>query len=182
MLYECNDREVPLEKEIKMLRDYMALEKIRYGDKLEMNMQITGDISRDKIAPLLLLRFIENSFRQCNHSSIEQAWINLEMQVEGHILEMKLMNGKSTDDAEPEDDELTGLSQAERRLLLLYPGMYTLKIREEPEILIVTLRMHLKSIETKEPALCQNEKIQGSLKQLTLFQNFLCNSKRFRNF
>ncbi len=168
MLYECNDREVALENEIKMLRDYMALEKIRYGEKLEMNIQITGDTSQDKIAPLLLLRFIENSFRQCNHSGIEQPWINLELQVENHRLEMKLMNGKTIDNYEQEVDEETGVSQVERRLLLLYPGLHTLKIREEPEILIVTLQLQLKAIGAKANAPHHYEKIYDALETADL--------------
>ena len=161
MLYECNDREVALGKEIKMLRDYMSLEKLRYGDKMEMNIQVTGDTGQDKIAPLLLLRFIENSFRQCSHRSIEQAWINLELQVENHVLDMKLMNGK-TPGIEPETDDATGLFQAERRLLLLYPGLHTMKIREEPEIQIVNLQLQLKAIAVTGQAAGQPEKMPES--------------------
>ncbi len=66
MLYECNDPVVPVDKEIKMLKNYMALEKTRFGDKLEMNIVVKGSLSGEKIAPLLLLLFIENSFKQCS--------------------------------------------------------------------------------------------------------------------
>ena len=162
MLYECNDREVALGKEIKMLRDYMSLEKLRYGDEMEMNIQVTGDTGQDRIAPLLLLRFIENSFRQCSHSSVEQAWINLDLQVENHVLEMKLMNGK-TSGTEPEADEATGLFQAERRLLLLYPGLHNLKVLEEPEIMIVNLQLQLNAIAATKQAGGQTEQLTGTL-------------------
>jgi LytS/YehU family sensor histidine kinase len=150
MLYECNDREVNLEKEIKMLKDYMTLEKTRYGDKMEMNIQVKGDISQEKIAPLLLLRFVENSFKQCSQNSIEQPWINFEIQVENHVLYTKLMNGKSPIMANIEDVQNDDLVQGQKRLDLLYPGRYELKIIEEPEIMMVTLEIYLQSDLTHE--------------------------------
>jgi sensor histidine kinase YesM len=143
MLYDCNDREVALEKEIKMLKDYMGLEKIRYGDKLEMNIQVKGDTGNAKIAPLLLLRFIENSFKQCNSRMTAQAWINLEMQIDNGVLDMKLMNGKPLEMPVAEDGEEDNLSQAQRRLQLLYPGRHELNITEELEIMMVSLKVEL---------------------------------------
>jgi len=142
MLYECNDTDVALDKEIKMLRDYLALEKIRYGNKLELNFQVKGDISNCKIAPLLLLHFIENSFSHCSSPLIDQPWINLEVEVQNRRLHMKLMNGKRTGMSR----ELNGedyISQAQRHMQLLYPGRYDLKIIEEPEIMMVNLEIDL---------------------------------------
>jgi len=144
MLYDCSDKEVLLEKEIKMLRDYMALEKIRYGDKLEMNIQVKGDTRHDKIAPLLLMRFIENSFAHCNNRLTEQPWINLEIQIAEHLLLIKLMNGKSPDISSTEDEDCSNMLQAKRRLELLYPGRHVLRIMEEPEIMMVTLEIDLR--------------------------------------
>jgi hypothetical protein len=146
MLYECNDREVFLIKEIKMLEDYMVLEKTKFGDKLDMNMLIKGCNSKEKITPLLLLHFIENSFKQCDCILNEQPWINLEIQIEDSVLQMKLMNGKSPIRLTDETDE-NNLAQAQRRLKLLYPGTHELKITEEPEIMMVDLRVKLKELQ-----------------------------------
>jgi sensor histidine kinase YesM len=145
MLYECNDRTVLLEREIKMLKDYMSLEKMRYGNKLEMNMHVSGDPGVKRIAPLLLLRLIENSFKQCSSRMVEQAWINLEMIIENDSLTMKLMNGKPLELAALEDGEEDDLVQAKKRLQLLYPGRHDLKITEEPEIMMVILEVMLES-------------------------------------
>src|SRR5688572_1361628 len=89
MLYDCSDKEVPVDKEIKMLKDYMTLEQIRFGDKLEMNIRVTGETRHEKIAPLLLIRFIENSFNQCNNRMTAQPWINLEIRSEEHTSELQ---------------------------------------------------------------------------------------------
>jgi hypothetical protein len=146
MLYECNDHEVFVEKEIKMLEDYMVLEKTKFGDKLDMSVFIKGCNSNQKIAPLLLLHFIEHSFKQCNSILTEQPWINLEILIEDNILQMKLMNGKAPIILTEEDDE-NKLDQARRRLELLYPGKYELKIAEEPEIMMIDLKVELKEVQ-----------------------------------
>ncbi len=142
MLYDCNESKVPLENEIKMLKDYMALEKMRYGDKLEMNIQVNGDAECHNIAPLLLLHFVENSFNQCSSKMTEQPWINLEMQIENHVLDMKLMNGKPLN-SEKSNIEQDDLYQAKRSLQLLYPNSHKLKITDEPEIMMISLQIEL---------------------------------------
>jgi Putative regulator of cell autolysis len=146
MLYECNEREVFLEKELKMLQDYMVLEKTKFGDKLEMSILVKGCNSNEKIAPLLLLHFIENSFKQCSNILTEQPWINLELQIENHVLDMKLLNGKSSENFSANGEE-NKLEQAQRRLELLYPDKHELEISEEPEIMIVNLRVRLQELE-----------------------------------
>ena len=143
MLYECNDALVPLEKEIKMLKDYMSLEKTRYGDKLEMNIQVTGETSGYLIAPLLLLRFIENSFKQCNNKLIEQPWINLEINMENENFYMKLINGKPMDVQILPFNEEDNLGQVKKRLQLLYYDKHDLKMVEEPEIFMVNMEIKL---------------------------------------
>jgi LytS/YehU family sensor histidine kinase len=151
MLYDCNELEVSLEKEIEILRDYMSLEKTRYGDKLEMNFQVKGHIGDKKIAPLLLLRFIENSFLQCGSSMTEQPWINLEMRIDTNFFYMKLMNGKPAGVSAGENDGGNNISQAQKRLRLLYPDRHELKIIEDGEIMMVYLEIKLTETEAEKP-------------------------------
>lgn len=167
MLYECDEREVSLKKEIKMLEDYISLEKTRFGDKLEMNITVKGSVSEEKIAPLLLLSFIENSLKQCSSRMTEQPWINMEMEIENHILNMKLMNGKPTEKQITDDAEEDGLDQVQKRLQLLYPGRHELKITEEPEIMMVNLRIILQVEEKNQPL------YQGGLMSASKFSRVL---------
>ncbi len=157
MLYECEEREVCLKKEIKMLEDYISLEKLRLGNKLELNILIKGDASAEKFAPLVLLSFIENSFKQCSNRMTEQPWINFEIQIENHVLEMKLMNGKSSEMEITEESEEGGLVQVQKRLQLLYPGCHELKITEEREIMMVNLRVRLKWLQENTGPLYMKE-------------------------
>src|SRR6185503_5878259 len=60
MLYECKEPFVPLAKELQLISDYVSLEKIRYGNRLEVHIDIPNDTDDLEIAPLLLLPFVEN--------------------------------------------------------------------------------------------------------------------------
>src|SRR5215218_9495209 len=62
MLYDCKTEEVLLEKELDVMKNYIDLEKERYGNKIEISLNIEGDIKDQYIAPLLLLPFLENAF------------------------------------------------------------------------------------------------------------------------
>ena len=63
ILTECNQPLVSLEKEISMIHDYLSLEKIRYGNDMNMSVELPTSCSNKMIAPLLLIPFIENSFK-----------------------------------------------------------------------------------------------------------------------
>jgi LytS/YehU family sensor histidine kinase len=86
MLYECDLPEVSLEKEISMVKDYMALEKTRQGERLEMTIHTNGNVSGQTISPLILLPFIDNSLSYCSNERLEQAWINLDITLDGNNL------------------------------------------------------------------------------------------------
>ncbi len=149
LLYECDEAKVALEKEISMMKEYMLLEKEKYGNKLELEIVIRGNMDHQMIAPLLLLPFIENSFKHCN-SETEQPWINLDINVENEVLSMKLLNGV---DPMAGDQTLPELTNIERRLQLLYPGKHELKRYIEQEIYVVLLKIVLHNRPAKETPL-----------------------------
>jgi sensor histidine kinase YesM len=141
LLYECDDTKVPLEKELRMMKEYMLMERIRFGTNMEMEIDMKGNFGNKTIPPLLLLPFIENSFSQCN-SNAEQSWINLELRIEDNLFTMKLMNGIDMDKSEQ------GISSVEiinvqKRLELLYPGNHEIKMYTEQEISMTLLKINL---------------------------------------
>ena len=139
LLYECDEPKVSLGKEINMMKEYMLLEKARYGEKLELEIVIKGDMKNKQIAPLLLLPFIENSFKHCI-SDTEQPWINLEINVDNELLSMKLLNGVELSASDAAVHEIKNI---EKRLQLLYPGKHELKKYIEEEIYVVVLKIDL---------------------------------------
>lgn len=142
MLYECDQSFVPLEKEIVAMKEYIELEKLKQNDNLEMEVTIKGNPSNKKIAPLLLLPFVENSFKQCNHVT-EQSWINLDIVIEEDRFSMKLINGMAGKVQEQTIHTSNGLAEVQKRLTLLYPGKHELKTILEQEMFIVLLSIRL---------------------------------------
>ncbi len=146
MLYECNAPSVPLDREVQMLQHYVALEKYRYGDRLDISVNVRGDLSGKKIAPLLLLPFLENSFKHGASEQLDQAWISLDLIVKDSSLKMKLINGVN-ELAQPPGAATgfhgIGLQNVRKRLSLLYPGQHELKIIPTDETFMVSLTVEL---------------------------------------
>ena len=142
MLYECDKPKVPLDKELTMMKEYMALEKIRFDNRLEMQIIIKGDPSDKYIAPFLLLPFIENSFKQCIHVP-EQPWINMEIKIEDSFVVLQLLNGIPLIHEEQTIAGSIDLVNVQKRLQLLYPDRHELKMNAEEEIFAVILKIQL---------------------------------------
>lgn len=154
ILYECNQPLVPLSKELKMIRDYIELEKVRYGNKLELHIDMPADTNDLYISPLLLLPFIENCFKHGTSQILEQPWISLHINLKGRQMQMKLLNGKSTQPIVSKNGSGIGIHNVEKRLALLYPGKHELIITDEEDVFIVNLKIELQPV--SEPVLKTN--------------------------
>ena len=151
MLYECDVPKVKLEREIMMLREYIALEKIRQGERLELTFQVNGKLNGQFISPLLLLPFIDNSFSHCNNKAMEHAWVNLDITIENNHLYMKLINGTPAGIPGDMHNDEQALANVQKRLQLLYPGRHELRINADQELLMVYLNLNLEETEQDEP-------------------------------
>ncbi|MET0462162.1 MAG: histidine kinase [Chitinophagaceae bacterium] len=146
ILYECNQPLVPLSKELKMIRDYVELEKVRYGNELDLHVDIPENTNNLQIAPLLILPLIENSFKHGTSRILEQPWINLQITIKGDMMRMKLMNGKSAESRISESASGIGVKNVEKRLSLLYPNKYDLMITNDDDVFIVNLKVDLEPL------------------------------------
>jgi len=146
MLYDTAARQVSLAKEINYINHYIDLEKIRYGERLDVSFNTSGDLSGKMIAPMLLLPFIENSFKHGVSGELETVWVSLDLHVENDRLVFKVENSKS-----PEEENLKissyrsgiGLKNVKRRLDLIYTDNYDLKIFDEKDTFLVVLKLKL---------------------------------------
>ena len=143
MLYECNATEVPLEKEIRMLENYVDLEKLRYGSRLDVSLNFTGDIRGKTITPLLLIPFVENAFKHGSSEQLEQAWISLDLAVEGNRMSFKLVNSKDASANPSGGAGGIGLANVRKRLELIHANNYELKITPQEETFLVYLSLEL---------------------------------------
>jgi two-component system, LytTR family, sensor kinase len=150
ILYEGQKPLVPLKQELLMIAEYINLEKIRYGNKLDVHV-LTPDKTDDLyIAPLLLLPFIENCFKHGTSNMLQNPWINLTVELKDTILVMKLMNGKTPLNGNIHEKEGIGINNVSQRLNLLYKDKFDLQIREDEEVFVVDLKVELIKIKNKE--------------------------------
>ena len=92
LIYETKEKRQDLKNEILCIQNYIELERIRYSDNLEVNMNISGDIEDKLIAPILLLSFVENAFKHGVNKSIGKIKVDIDFKVEAGFLNFKIVN------------------------------------------------------------------------------------------
>ena len=92
LLYETKLKRQSLENEILCIQNYLDLERIRYGELLTINMNISGDIKNKKIAPILLLSFVENSFKHGANKNIGKIRIDIDIEIIEDFLYFSISN------------------------------------------------------------------------------------------
>ncbi len=142
VLYECKTPEVLLEKEVRIIKDYIALEQKRYGGRLEVSLSFTGPMEGKLIAPMLFQPFVENAFNHDSRGELGRVWMSIELSVKNEQLFFRVVNSLSGDDRAPGAEGI-GVSNVRRRLELLYPGRFSLEQEVVEEVFITSLIIEL---------------------------------------
>lgn len=143
IIIDCSQPFVPLYGEIKMVQDYIALEKIRYGEQIKMSITIEGDTENKKIAPLLMIPLVENSFKHGASKMIHSQWVNLEIKINDEDLYFLMINNKPAQAENGITNGHVGLKNVKKRLQLLYPGKHEMIIVSEKETFTVSMKVSL---------------------------------------
>jgi two-component system LytT family sensor kinase len=139
MLFEASANKVLLSDEIKYLENYIAIEQIRFAERLELSFQYSGDIEGKCIAPLLLLPFVENAFK---HGIEEDSgWVTINLKVAETRLFLKVQNSCAVQSKQKVRG--TGLSNVGRRLDLIYPGNHKLTINQAAGVFEAELQIDI---------------------------------------
>lgn len=132
ILYRCEARYVPLRSEIKLIENYIALEKIRYGKRVDVNFdcKITEEA---KIAPLLLLTLLENAFKHGVSQEINSAFINIKIEANKSNITVNIENSKPENNQKitAKQRSTIGLTNIQKQLQLLYPKEHVLSVIDE---------------------------------------------------
>lgn len=135
VLYENQKDETVLSKEVSFINDYIELMKMRLSPKVKLNIQIEEPKEDLLIAPMLLLPFLENSFKH-GISSQKESEILIKLEVMGKTLFFETKN--EIFPLHPESPEAQengiGLVNTRRRLDLLYPNKHRLKFGKKDSI------------------------------------------------
>lgn len=128
-LYDTNQSYVPVQKELDYIGNYVELEKIRLSDKINIILEISGNYTDRYIAPLLLIIFVENSFKHFSVSKDQQPYVHILFQLNDNRLHMHVKNSIDPEYTPVEDKPKGGLGlyNVKQRLDLIYPRKYSLK-------------------------------------------------------
>ena len=146
LIYDTKNKRQDLSNEILCIQNYLELEKIRYSDNLEINMNIVGQIEGKVIAPILLLSFVENAFKHGANKSIDKIKIDIDFNVKGDFLNFKIVNQIPV---RPKNKQIfkrnqggIGLSNVKKRLKLGYKkDDYKMSINSSNNLFTVKLKI-----------------------------------------
>ncbi|MFK8162541.1 MAG: sensor histidine kinase [Lewinella sp.] len=147
MLYECNEPRVPLRKEINYLQNYLDLERLRQRKGINIELKVNGNVADQMIAPLMLIPFLENSFKHGVNANIKDGFVIATLNIEPRSVHFILENSKGsvmpTQVHGNRPSGGIGLVNVRRRLDLLYKDKFELNIRESPSTYAVHLDLNL---------------------------------------
>jgi len=145
MLYESKAENVPLEKEIEHLDDYIELQKLRFTDPGFIDYSVSGDISRHQIPPMLLLSFVENAFKH-GKKRVTNPGIIIRIAASDKFLNFIVSNYTIDPVGKTENVDVgIGLKNIRRRLELLYHGYHDLTISVKDGRYTVNLNIYCKN-------------------------------------
>jgi len=141
LLYECDAEKVAIKKEIKLIQNYMYLQKIRYSDRLDI--QFHAEVEDQQIPPMLLLPFIENSFKHGVGKQSKKVWIDIKLEIIEDFIHFQIRNSKTTY-GNIESRSISGgigLDNVKKRLKLLFQNNYSLDIEDLSDTFSIKLRI-----------------------------------------
>ncbi len=146
MLYECNDKQVLLSKEIQYMENYLDLERLRQPNTVEISVTTEGRVSHQMVAPLLFIPFLENAFKHGVQNQIAPGgFVHVRLRVQDDDLEFFIENSKPAHTPKNEGRRSggIGLANVRQRLQLLYPENHELHVENDPNRYAVTLLIQL---------------------------------------
>jgi len=144
MLYEANKEWVPLSREIEYIQNYISLQRLRYNNSSPISFNIVGDYQSKKIEPLLLIPFLENSFKYgTDYQGNTDIRVQMEVSSDGMTFVCSNQMGFVRNDIDKKASGI-GLVNVKNRLELLYPNMHELTFGQIDDRYLVTLKLKWK--------------------------------------
>jgi two-component system, LytTR family, sensor kinase len=144
MLYSSDEKKVSIAKEVDYLESYIALQKLRFGDSVDVIFDKKGIYTEGSfIEPMLLIPFVENAFKH-GVGFVEQPKISISLSISDNTLIFSVLNPFDALNTDVKDnDSGIGLKNVSRRLDLLYGDNHNLKITQNEGVFQVNLTIKL---------------------------------------
>ena len=144
MLYETSGEYIAIEHELKIISDYIALEKLRYDESLRINFNYDIEDMKQALPPLLLIPLVENAFKHGVSETRNQPFVDIHLSVNKRQLSFVVKNSTEAFPGEGRVKENIGLSNLRRQLELLYTD-YNLSFQQGASVFTTTLKINLAS-------------------------------------
>jgi LytS/YehU family sensor histidine kinase len=142
VLYECNVQKIDLEKEIENIRNYIDLQKMRYGNGTDITFNIKGSVNDVKIAPLLILPLVENAFKHGLDKNVGKGYIYIDIIIFNDE-QFELSVNNSLKGENNHDGEGIGLKNLKKRLELQYPEKHEFSLNISDDNCVSYLKLDL---------------------------------------
>ncbi|HTH55404.1 MAG TPA: histidine kinase [Cyclobacteriaceae bacterium] len=141
-LYDCNKNQIDIQQEIDYLKNYIALQQVRRGDRIKIDFSVADEVRNCFVAPLLFIAFVENAFK---HVSIDEQENRIDISLQKHsdTLWFRCRNSKEDRSRGSIDHKGIGIENAKRRLSLHYGDKHQLKITNDCSYYEVDLKIQL---------------------------------------
>jgi LytS/YehU family sensor histidine kinase len=144
MLYETSGEYISIEQEVRIIGDYIALEKLRYDESLSINFNHDIEDMKQAVPPLLLIPLVENAFKHGVSETRDQPFIDIHLSVNNRQLLFVVKNSAEAFTDRSDVKESIGLSNLRRQLELLYTD-YNLSVSQGESVFTATLKINLTS-------------------------------------
>jgi LytS/YehU family sensor histidine kinase len=144
MLYETGGAYIAIDQELKIINDYIALEKLRYDDSLRVNFNYDVEDMKQALPPLLLIPLVENAFKHGVSETRGHPFVDIHLSVNKRLLTFVVKNSTEAFTGDGTVKENIGLSNLSRQLELLYTE-YHLAVQQGPSMFTATLKINLGS-------------------------------------
>jgi two-component system, LytTR family, sensor kinase len=141
-LYECNGTEIPIEKEIVYLKNYVALQRMRKDENYNISFAVSEDVKGFSVSPLLFIPFVENAFKHVSHHP-QKNEVRIRIDRNDDKIGLTVFNTKENKTSTT-DHKGIGLKNVQRRLELLYKDRHELVINNNTNTYEVSLSLRIK--------------------------------------
>ncbi|MCW3119853.1 MAG: histidine kinase [Chitinophagaceae bacterium] len=144
MLYETSSEFITVDKEVKIINDYIDLEKLRYNENVTIDVKYDIEKPSEMIPPLLLIPLVENAFKHGISESRGKRFVEVILRLQNQQLYFSVKNSSDTSPGRQEIKENIGLPNLRRRLNLLYKEFDLFTEQKDP-IFTAVLKIDLSS-------------------------------------
>lgn len=144
VLYDCKAEQVPLNREIEYLRNYIDLSMLKDSRGLNVEANLDVEVPNAMVAPMLFVPFVENAFKHSKVEDLEKGWIRVSLKANDSTLYFEVSNSLPEGPYTKDSVGGIGLENVRRRLMLLYPGRHQLEVNRLADRFEVKLELKLK--------------------------------------